>query len=147
VFLLAAVSGILAAMLLPIGGAVPKVMVDSFQGLVTKSTLKLPADVTALTYSFNVALVTLAPVYPEGTEERSKRTNVAAPGVCTIKFALLPKLLFGCAETTYASSLGMFWARLGTAANAITTQANMLPRHLPAQICTRALVIVVIFAP
>jgi hypothetical protein len=48
-FLLAAVSGVLAAMLLPIDGAVPKVMADSFQEPLTRSTLKVPAAVTELT--------------------------------------------------------------------------------------------------
>jgi hypothetical protein len=100
VFLLAAVSGILAAMLLPIDGAVPKVMADSFQEPLTRSTLKLPAEETALTYSFKLALAMLVLVYPEGTEERSKRMNVVEPVVCTFKFTLLPKLVFGCAEET-----------------------------------------------
>jgi hypothetical protein len=49
VFLLAAASAILLAMLLPIGGAVAKVMADSFQEPLTRSTLKLPPVATELT--------------------------------------------------------------------------------------------------
>jgi hypothetical protein len=49
VFLLAAASAILLAILFPVGGAVAKVMADSFQGLLTTSTLKLPPVATELT--------------------------------------------------------------------------------------------------
>jgi hypothetical protein len=86
-------------------------------------------------------------VYPEGTEDRSKRMNVVEPAACTFKFRLLPKLVVGCADATYASSLGVIWDQPETAAADTITKANNPRRHLPVQICTKALVSFDIFAP
>jgi hypothetical protein len=89
----------------------------------------------------------LALVYPEGTEERSKRTNDVEPVVCTFKLTPLPKLLLGCAEETYASSLGVIWDQPEMAATATIAKAKMLRPYLPAQICARVLVAVGMIAP
>src|ERR1700683_4583666 len=120
-FFSAEVMGTFGAIVFPSAGERSVVIVLSTQLPLTKSTLKLPALVTAFTYNFRVAWLTLAPA---GIDARLNWMYEISLAPLTLSSTFAPKFVVGLALLVNASWLGVIWAYAPTEDNKLKNKMS-----------------------